>query len=270
MSHATRAARTNESEKSMYDKSILVKSTGASLGVVAIVGLLFLSTGTAFATPVAGIGGFTIEAQEITGDNLILYPGTSEAENSTEINPDAQNEAGAPDYRDQYPVGIVELTNTEIVGLELTKTFELGEYSRVVPDDASTAIIPGNAQIKILSSGPPVTTNSILIKTPQIAANNATFSGLQIKENQVEDPGDITNWLELRTQADANSPIPDDGAPVQYDTRYNYTGGSSPGLLLDGAFIRATYLATDSITIPNLRLEVRYDPDGDEDYEFSS
>jgi hypothetical protein len=252
----------------MYDKSILAKSTGASLGVVAIVGLLFLSTGTAFATPVAGIGGFTIEANEITGDNLILYPGTSEAENSTGINPDAQNEPGAPDYRDQYPVGIVELTNTEIRGLELTKVFELGEYSKVT--DASPAIIPGNARIKILSSGPPVTTNSILIKTPQIGATNATFSGLQIKENQVEDPGDITSWLELRTQENANSPIPDDGAPVQYDTNYNYTGGSSPGLLLEQPFIRATYLATDSITIPNLRLEVQYDPDGDENYEFAS
>jgi hypothetical protein len=252
----------------MYDKSILAKSTGASLGVVAIVGLLFLSTGTAFATPVAGIGGFSIEANSITGDNLVLYPGTSQAENSTDVNPDAQNEDGAPDYRDQYPVGIVELTNTNIDGLELTKVFELGEYSRVT--SGADPIIPGNARIKIRSTGPNVTTNSIIIKTPQIAANEATFSGLQIKENQVEDPGDITNWLELRTQKEAEGPIPDDGAPVQYDTEYNYSGGSSPGLVLKQPFIRATYLATDSITIPNLRLEVQYDPDGDEDYEWAS
>jgi hypothetical protein len=250
----------------MYDKSILAKSTGASLGVVAIVGLLFLSTGTAFATPVAGIGGFTIEAQSITGDNLILYPGTSEAEATDDINPNASSQG--PGYQDQYPVGIVELTNTEINRLELTKVFNLSKYSK--PTDAAPALIPGQARIKIRSTGPNVTTNSIIIKTPQIAANEATFSGLQIKENQVEDPGDITNWLELRTQKEAEGPIPDDGAPVQYDTEYNYSGGSSPGLVLKQPFIRATYLATDSITIPNLRLEVQYNPDGDDTYEYAS
>ncbi|RXK46278.1 hypothetical protein [Halorientalis pallida] len=251
----------------MYDKSILAKSTGASLGVVAIVGLLFLSTGTAFATPVAGIGGFTIEANSITGDNLILYPGTSEAENTSNINPNASTQG--PGYQDQYPVGIVELTNTEIDGLELTKVFNLSKYSK--PTAAAPALIPGQARIKIRSDAPEnVTTNSIIIKTPQIAADKAKFSGLEIKENTVEDPGEITSWLELRTQEDADSPIPDEGAPVQYDTKYNFSGGSSPGLILQDPFIRATYLATDSITIPDLRLEVQYNPDGDDVYEYAS
>ncbi|WP_424016635.1 hypothetical protein ACOZ4N_12110 [Halorientalis pallida] len=247
----------------MYDKSILAKSTGASLGVVAIVGMLFLSTGTAFAAPVAGIGGFTIEANSITGDNLILYPGTSQAENTTDI-----SGSQSPQFQDQYPVGIVELTNTEIDGLELTKVFDLQNFTK--PKNVNQPLLPGKARIKIISdSSQNVTTNSIIIKTPQIAADKAKFSGLEVKENTVDNPTEVTSWLELRTQEEAESPIPE-GQGLQFDSRYNYSGGSSPGLVLQDPFIRATYLATDSITIPNLRLEVQYNPDNDDVYEWAS
>lgn len=248
----------------MYDKSILAKSTGASLGVVAVVGLLFMSTGTAFAMPVAGIGGFTIQADEITGEGLVLYPGSSSAENTTNVNDGALN--------DQYPSGVIELDQTTINGLQLQKVFDLENKTTL----QGTTLMPGKARLNIVSGGE-VTSDTLMLKAQQIGTNGtAEFSGLTITENTVEGPQDVTSWLVLRSSENASdyrNPIDDTNfsASVKGNERKkSYDGASQPGLYLEQPFIRATYLATDSITIPELRLEVQYDPDNDGDYEWAS
>jgi hypothetical protein len=218
-----------ESE-TMYDKSILAKSTGASLGVVAIVGMLFLSTGTAFAAPISGIGGFVINADGIEGDDLILYPGDADAENAS-----------------QYPQGVVELSAVEIESLELVKEFNLDQYG-----------LSGNARIVISAgnNGQNATASSLLLKTPQLSADSATFSGLTIDETQ---SSNIAQVLTLRAP----------NTPSVTTREVSLSGGSNPGLQLHNPSIRATYLATNEITLPSLGLEVQFDPDNDNTYEYA-
>ena len=242
----------------MYDKGILAKSTGASLGVVAIVGLLFVSTGTAFAMPVAGIGGFTISADVIEGEGMVLYPGSSDAENSTDVS--SNSNAGVDN---QYPVGVVELDSTTIEGMNLKKVFDL--------QNETSGVMPGKARIVISASGN-VTSQTLMMKTPQLAADEAKFSGMEIDENTVNSARDISSWLELRTDQDPVKPI--EGVPsdsLAGERNKNYTGGDGgPGMVMKEPYIRATYLATDQITIPGMALEVQYDNDNDGDYEWAS
>jgi len=213
----------------MYDKAKLAKSTGASLGVVALVGLVFLSTGTAFALPISGIGGFLIQADQIEGDDLLLYPGLADGSN-----------------QENYPHAIVELRNNEIEGLRLTKTFDLSDY---------TDVVDGRARLVIESSGDPVTINRLLLKTPELNADTATFSGLTISEN---DSDELEESFSIRAPSD-----PPETRQIDLE------GGENPGLMLEDAEIRATYLATDEITLPNLALRFELDTDGDGDYEYS-
>lgn len=211
----------------MYDTNLLAKSNGASLGVVALVGVLFLSTGTAFAMPVAGIGGFQITADSIEGDDLLLYPGLADGSN-----------------KDDYPHSIVELRNNEIEGLRLTKTLDLSDYSDSMD---------GKARLVIESDGT-VEIDRLLLKTPELNAEEATFNGLEISES---DSDDLEESFSIRAPSD-----PDDTRQIDLD------GGENPGLEMTDADIRATYLATDEITMPELELKFQLDTDGDGDYEY--
>lgn len=212
----------------MYDTTILAKTTGASLGIVALVGLLFLTTGTAFAVPLAGVGGFQIQADSIEGDDLLLYPGLAD---SSQV--------------DDYPNSIVELRSNTIEGLRLTKTLDLSDYT-----DAAD----GRARLVITSDGT-VEADRLLLKTPALEADEATFNGLEISES---DSDSLDRAFEIRAPSN-----PAETRQIDLD------GGSNPGLELENADIRATYLATNEITLPGLELKFQYDSDGDGDYEYS-
>lgn len=214
----------------MYDTSLLAKSTGVSLGVVALVGLLFLSTGTAFAMPVAGIGGFTIEADHIEGDDMLLYTGVDEI-------------AGTGDY----PQSIVELRENRIDGLELKKEIELADYS--------AGALDGTARL-VIASDDGVVADRLLLKTPSLSADSATFSGLEIDE---EDSDDLNQIFDIQAPSD----------PDVETRQIDLDGGENPGLVMEDAEIDASYLATNEITLPGLSLDLQYDADGDGDYEYA-
>jgi hypothetical protein len=229
----------------MYDKSILAKSTGASLGVVAVVGMLFLSTGTAFALPIAGIGGFNIQADSIAGDDLFLYPGDGNAEN-TQL----------------YPQAIVELNSVEIDGLILTKEWDLGPNGYgVTPSDTNARVV-----ISAGSGSDNVTSGQLFLKTPKLSADTSTFQGLEITENTIPDANKnkdtISQSLELRAGDDNHNFGEADARQVSLDN-----SNADPGLQLRGANIQATYLATNEITLPGLALQVQFDGDGDGNYD---
>jgi hypothetical protein len=140
---------------SMHDKSLLAKSAGVSLGVVAVVGLLSLSTGTGLAVPAAGIGGFTVEADSIEGDDLVLYPDVVER-----------------DQGSNAPQAIIELQANRIEGLRLVKTIDLG--------DVSVDTLDGTVRILVESDGT-AETDQIRIQSPGLNASEATFNGLAIQ-----------------------------------------------------------------------------------------
>lgn len=226
----------------MYDKSILAKSTGASIGVVAVVGMLFLSTGTAFAAPISGIGGFKIGADEIRGNNLVLYPGQDDAARTGNVS--------GPGGGNNYPQAVVELSAVEIDNLELIKRFELSYWG-----------LSGNARLVITSTGT-AQAGALLLKTPQLSADNAQFSGLQIDETTQSQGGGPT------ALGGSITLVAPSGSSTQAAQSVSLSGGSNPGLTLTNPTIRATYLATNSIELPNLALEVQFDPDNDNVYEY--
>jgi len=212
----------------MYDKTILAKTVGVSLGVLALVGLVFLSTGTTFALPVAGIGGFTVEAESIEGDDLVLYPGI-----------------GAVEGESEYPLAVVELQGTRIEGLRLTRTLDLGSFTGNA--------INGRMRL-VIEAGGEVQTDQILIRSPGLEAEEATFNGLRIEQTASEN---LSESFGVRAPSE-----PVEGRTVSLD------GGENPGLVLENASLQASYLATNEITMPDLTLAMQYDADGDGEFEY--
>lgn len=140
----------------MHDKSRLLKGTGASIAVVAMIGLIVVSTGTAFATSVAGVGGFTVEADEIRIEGLTIYPGTT----------DTSGQSG------KIPAATQEMQSVEIDGLYLNKTQSLP--------------MGGQMKMTITATGT-VTSGQQVMKATYVEAGNATLHG-QVIDEQPQKP----------------------------------------------------------------------------------
>lgn len=217
----------------MYDKKILAKGTAASFGVVVLVLMIVVSSGMAFAAPMAGIGGFTIKADKITGDNFILYPGITDSSE-----------------REEMPAAVAEFTNIKIEGLKLYKTFK------------GIPFIGGNARVVVTSSGT-VKGDSVLTKQYLIKAEQSTFNGLLMDERPAPTP---------RKQFQMFAPSTYDQRTMGMDKLTtgriidlkNYE--NQPGIVLKNVTIKATYLAANEMHIPGMTLAVKYDANGDGDY----
>ncbi|WP_254531454.1 DUF6230 family protein [Natrinema gelatinilyticum] len=140
----------------MYNRKRLVGGTGASFLIVALVGLVVLSSGTAYAAPIAAGNGFTVEADEIRSDEFLLYPGAG------------QNDAG------QTPVVVVEQRGVEIDGLVLTREQE-------VP------MMDGTMEIKFTASET-VKADQQFIKLTGMEAKSAKFNGQVINAQPSDNP----------------------------------------------------------------------------------
>lgn len=139
----------------MHDKSRLLKGTGASIAVVAMIGLIVVSTGTAFATSVAGVGGFTIEADEIRIEGLTIYPGTT----------DTSGQSG------DIPAATQEMQSVEIDGLYLNKTQSLPMGGQMKMTITATGTVESGQQV---------------LKASYVEADKATLKGQVIDEQSGE------------------------------------------------------------------------------------
>lgn len=139
----------------MHDKSRLLKGTGASIAVVALIGLIVVSTGTAFATSVAGVGGFTIEADEIRIEGLTIYPGTT----------DTSGQSG------KIPAATQEMQSVEIDGLYLNKTQSLPMGGQMKMTITATGTVESEEQV---------------LKASYVQAEKATLKGQVIDEQNQE------------------------------------------------------------------------------------
>lgn len=237
----------------MYDKDTLAKSTGASLGVVAIVGMLFMSTGMAFAAPIANIGGFQVQADSVEADNFILYPGSAQTSNS-----------GAETGTDNYPMAVNELGNATITGFALVKEIDVSDLS------SDTGGLNGNLSI-VVASNDTVTADSILLKTPALSADVGSFSGLTIYEKST---GDINQafTLQANKSVDQDFRLANDDASAVANLNGNQNGlttgtSDNAAVYLENANIQAAYLVTSQISLNNLGVEVWYDENDDGTYE---
>lgn len=216
----------------MYDKKVLAKGTAVSFGVVALVAMLIVSSGMAFAAPLSGIGGFTINADELRGDDLYLYPGVSDTSE-----------------REGIPVATAEFSAVEIDGLELTKSFE------------DIPAIGGNARV-VITSTDTVTADSLLVKQSKLTADSSTFNGLLIDEENAERPSDQFKQVAPSTAEQRTEGV-DAGQPPK---TLDLSNASNPGIVLQNASIQAHYQAVNEISIPGITLATEYDANGDGDY----
>ncbi len=212
----------------MYDKRTFGKGMGASIAVLAVVVLVMLST-TAYAVPLAGIGGFNIAADSLSADSAYIYPGADDTSN-----------------QDGYPMAVIEQEGVTIEGMELTKTFDV----------SSVPTLSGNARI-MMSASDTVTADQQMVKVSSLSADTATFNQQVIDESNSQDPSQQFGiWA-----GDAST---EQGKLTE--GRIISLENDGPAQTLEGANIQAHYLASSSISLPGLSLDVQYDSDGDGTY----
>lgn len=146
----------------MYNRSLLAKGTTASFAVVALVAVLVLHTGTAYAVPLAGVGGFTVKADEIRGQDAHIYVGADDTS-----------------QREAVPMAVTELESSEIEGLQLIKTQSVESFPG----------LSGNAKV-VISGTDTVTTGNQILKATSIEAEEAVLREQVVDESPASDPND--------------------------------------------------------------------------------
>lgn len=148
----------------MYNKRILAAGLAASIGALALIGILLAASGVAYAVPLAGIGGFTVEADEIRGDGMFLYPGVEETSET-----------------DATPVVVNELQGAEIDGMVLTKEIDVS----AMPG------LDGTASIVISQTGnETVESSETMMKFSHLGSQSSAFSGQVVREFNEDNPSD--------------------------------------------------------------------------------
>jgi hypothetical protein len=213
----------------MYNKRTFGKSMGATFAVLVMIAILIMSTGTAFAVPLAGIGGFTIQADKLTAESVVIYPGVGDTSN-----------------QDAYPMAVVEQKNVKIEGLVLTKTIDV-------------SAVPGlSGQVKLVqSANGTVTADQQLVKITRLQAEKAVFNQQVIDEANEGGPSRSFGFWQ-GDAAKTQNKLP--------DGRIVDISNDGPAQKFKDVTIQAHYLASSSISLPGLTLEVQYDEDGDGNY----
>lgn len=140
----------------MYDIKRLVGGTGVSFLAVALVGLIILSSGTAYAAPLASSNGFTVEADEIRADEFLLYPSSGE------------------DSAGSTPVVVVEQRDVAIDGLRLTR-------------EQDVPMMDGTMEISF-TADKTVRADQQYIKLTELDAEKSTFNGQVITAKPSQNP----------------------------------------------------------------------------------
>jgi hypothetical protein len=213
----------------MYNKRTFGKSLGASFAVLVVIALLVMSSGVAYAVPLAGIGGFTIQADKLTAESAVIYPGVDDTSN-----------------QEAYPMAVVEQKDVSIEGLRLMKSLDV----------SSIPGLSGNARIVMTANGT-VTADQQMVKVSNLNAETATFNQQVIDESNSDDPSRAFGiWM-----GDAS-----ESQNKLQNGRIVDLSSDGPAQKLVNANIQAHYLASSSISLPGLNLKVQYDSDGDGNY----
>ncbi|QQK78699.1 hypothetical protein HUG20_01475 [Salicibibacter cibi] len=136
----------------------------AGTGLIAVLLSLFISGSLFAAFPLAGIGGFTISADEIDGTDFSLYPTIGETEQNQEW-----AQAG------------VDLGTADIDGLVLSKNIDT--------EDALGAYGVNSVDVQVTSSGV-VEGDNLNLMVSGIDAVDSQFGGLEVAEYYTDDPMD--------------------------------------------------------------------------------
>lgn len=215
----------------------------AGLSFIALVALmtLLIATGTVFAAaPIAGVGGFVIEAQSINGSDFELIPaltstntGYAEAKSATSI----PNE-----YQTVYPAAQVWLGEVTIDGLELWKNISLRAITHLFD-------IPNVDYVQvIIKAADGVAGENLTMYATDIAADEAVFSNMVMMENlPTEHPNKLTYMQTSGTTEDIfHDPI---NTGVQI-------GMSADTMEMNSGIINTHYMAAEHMSIPGMTLQL--------------
>jgi len=144
----------------MYDRQRVARGAGAAIAIWTLIGLVFLSSGVAYAVPLAGLGGFNATIGVVESDSLALY-----------------TDVGDTSQRAAYPQAIVELRNTQLKDLEAYKDLDVSSFPGV----------SGTARFRLASNGD-IDSNNVLIKTSALTADDAQFDAFAIEDEGTGDP----------------------------------------------------------------------------------
>lgn len=136
------------------------------IGLFTLLAILFF-TGTGYAAfPITGVGGFVIEANKITGNNFTMQPKTGETE-----------------LHENWGQASIELGNTTIDGLVLTKKISL--------DGALAEYGISNIEF-IVTSDSSVGGNNVRLGVTGLVASHSDFRNLKVNENsRANEPLDV-------------------------------------------------------------------------------
>lgn len=138
--------------------SLIAGISSAVFIVIAAIMLLARPTFAAF--PIAGVGGFVIDAQRITGTNLNIY---------TDMGPTSLHE--------NWGQARIEIGSVNITGLKLVKNIDLkGALSQYDISELEVLVTP--------REGVTVSGSQVKLKVTAILATNSSFTNLKIQENR--------------------------------------------------------------------------------------
>ncbi|WP_336000912.1 PKD domain-containing protein [Halorientalis halophila] len=120
-----------------------------------------MSTGVAFALPLAGVGGFNVTASEVTAEEMILVPGVDDT-----------------DTEQNFPQTVVQLTNAELQQFTLTKDMDL--------DRVSGFPMPGTVRVRFASPGQ-TDGGNVMVKSSALQAEQATFNDFVTNDTNATD-----------------------------------------------------------------------------------
>lgn len=145
-------------------KRFAMISSAGSIGLIAFFFFLFLTSSVFAAFPIAGVGGFVIEANRITGNNLQI---------TTEL--------GATELHDNWGQAKIELGQANITGLKLSKKVNLnGALNEYGIKDLDIVITP--------APGATVSGTNLRLGVTGLTATSSDFRNLRADERSSSRP----------------------------------------------------------------------------------
>lgn len=156
---------------------------GPAIFLSAILIFFYLSGMVSMAFPVTGVGGFTIEASSVSGNDLHIYPSMDDTDKTQE-----------------HPVAIIESRSMSLEGFKIVKDFNFDNFA-----DVGT----GTMRIIIRSNSSQTTdVDTAVVRTVSMQASDADMEDLTMQEHYVptgSNPLGPSDPIEFTTSADSYS-----------------------------------------------------------------
>lgn len=224
------------------NRRLFKRSAGISFMVLVALLTLLVATGTVFATaPIAGVGGFVIEADSIDGSDFELIPALTSTNTGNGV---AQSQTSIPnEYQKVYPAAQVWLGSASIDGLNLWKNISLEAI-------AGAFGIPNVSYVKVeIGASGTVTGSELTMNATDIVADDAAFTDMIMMENlPTEHPNHLTDMQTSTTTTDIFGEEINTGVQI---------GMSAGTMSMTNGVINTHYMKAASMDIPGMTLQLK-------------